>query len=86
MLRLLVAGLQNLRDAPAEILSDRDPALVIAETPAHRPVFAPEWSDLAATLGTRPKACWPYRLSTGQDQGQGRAGDPGGQGGLPRPG
>jgi hypothetical protein len=36
-----------------EVLSDRDPALVIGETPGHRPVFAPEWSDLAATLGTR---------------------------------
>lgn len=63
-LRLLVAGLEDLGGVPAEVLSDRDPALVIGETPAHRPVFAPEWSDLAATLGTRPKACRPYRAKT----------------------
>jgi transposase len=50
-LRLLVATLEDLGGAPAEVLSDRDPALVIGETPAHRPVFAPEWSDVAATLG-----------------------------------
>lgn len=63
-LRLLVAGLGDLGGAPTEILSDRDPALVIGETPAHRPVFAPEWSDLAATLGTRPRACRPHRAKT----------------------
>lgn len=63
-LRLLVAGLEDLGGVPEEVLSDRDPALVIGETPSHRPVFAPEWSDLAATLGTRPKACRPYRAKT----------------------
>ncbi len=63
-LRLLVAGLEELGGAPAEVLSDRDPALVIGETPAHRPVFAPEWSDLAATLGTKPKACRAHRAKT----------------------
>ncbi len=39
-------------------------ALVIGETPAHRPVFALEWSDLAATLGTRPRACRAHRAQT----------------------
>jgi transposase len=63
-LRLLVGGLTDLGGVPEEILSDRDPALVIGETPSHRPVFAPEWSDLAATLGTRPRACRPYRAKT----------------------
>jgi transposase len=37
---------------------------VIGETPSHRPVFAPEWSDLAATLGTRPRACRAHRAQT----------------------
>jgi transposase len=63
-LRLLVAGLEELGGAPAEVLSDRDPALVIGQTPQHRPVFAPEWSDLAASLGTKPKACRPHRAKT----------------------
>lgn len=63
-LRLLVAALEDLGGAPAEVLSDRDPALVIGQTPAHRPVFAPEWSDLAATLGTRPRACRAHRAQT----------------------
>src|SRR5712691_4286197 len=63
-LRLLVAALDDLGGAPSEVLSDRDPALVIGETPLHRAVFAPEWSDLAATLGTRPRACRPHRAQT----------------------
>jgi transposase len=63
-LRLLVAALGDLGGAPAEVLSDRDPALVIGETPAHRAVFAPEWSDLATTLGTKPRACRAHRAQT----------------------
>lgn len=63
-LRLLVATLQDLGGATAEVLSDRDPALVIGETPAHRPVFAPEWSDLAAALGIKPRACRAHRAQT----------------------
>lgn len=63
-LRLLVAALEDLGGVPEEVLSDRDPALVIGETPAHRPVFAPEWSDLAATLGTKPRACRAHRAQT----------------------
>jgi len=63
-LRQLVATLEDLGGAPAEVLSDRDPALVIGETPAHRPVFAPEWSDLAATLATTPRACRAHRAKT----------------------
>jgi len=34
-LRQLVATLEDLGGTPAEVLSDRDPALVIGETPAH---------------------------------------------------
>lgn len=54
-MRLLLATLCDLGGAPVEVLSDRDPALVIGETPAHRPVLAPEWSDLWARryLSTR---------------------------------
>lgn len=63
-LRLLAMTLHDLGGAPAEVLSDRDPALVIGETPSHRAVFAPEWSDLAATLGTRPRACRAHRAQT----------------------
>jgi transposase len=63
-LRLCARTLADLGGAPAEVLSDRDPALVIGETPSHRPVFAPEWSDLTATLGTRPRACRPRRAKT----------------------
>src|SRR5438552_13348270 len=63
-LRLLVSALDDLGGVSEEVLSDRDPALVIGETPAHRPVFAPEWSDLAATLPTRAKACRAHRAQT----------------------
>ena len=63
-LRLLTECLHELGGAPEEVLTDRDPALVIGSTPSRRPVFAPEWIDLARTLGTRPRACKPYRAKT----------------------
>jgi hypothetical protein len=28
------------------------------------PIYAPEWLDTAALLGTRPRACRPYRAQT----------------------
>lgn len=63
-LSLLVQLLDDLGGAPVQVLSDRDPALVIGQTPGNRAVFAPEWIDLAALLGTTPKACRPYRAQT----------------------
>jgi transposase len=63
-LRLLTECLVDLGGAPAEVLTDRDPALVIGATPSGRPVFAPEWVDLADVLGIRPRACRPYRAKT----------------------
>jgi transposase len=63
-LELLVQLLDELGGAPRQVLSDRDPALVIGQTPGGRAVFAPEWVDLADLLGTVPKACRPYRAQT----------------------
>jgi len=47
-----------------EVLSDRDPVLVIGSTSDGKAIFAPEWIDLAASLGVTPKACKPYRAKT----------------------
>ncbi|SRR6266511_3206513 len=63
-LRLLVQCLEDLGGAPGEVLTDRDPAFVIGSTPSGHAVYAPEWIDLAATLGLTPKACKPYRAQT----------------------
>jgi transposase len=63
-LRLLTECLVDLGGAPTEVLTDRDPALVIGSTPSGRAVFAPEWVDLAEVLGLRPRACRPYRAKT----------------------
>jgi transposase len=63
-LQLLTECLEELGGAPTEVLTDRDPALVIGSTPSGRPVFAPEWVDLAEVLGTRPRACRPYQAKT----------------------
>jgi transposase len=63
-LRLLTECLVELGGAPGEVLTDRDPALVVGSTPSGRPVFAPEWVDLAEVLGIRPRACRPYRAKT----------------------
>jgi transposase len=63
-LRLLTECLVDLGGAPVEVLTDRDPALVIGSTPSGRPVFASEWVDLADVLGIRPRACRPYRAKT----------------------
>ena len=63
-LGLLTECLVDLGGAPTEVLTDRDPALVIGSTPSGRAVFAPEWVDLAEVLGLRPRACRPYRAKT----------------------
>jgi len=63
-LRLVLGCLADLGGAPDVILTDRDPAVVIGESPERRPVFAPEWIDLCATIGVRPRACRPYRAKT----------------------
>jgi transposase len=63
-LSLLVECLNDLGGAPAEVLSDRDPAFVIGCTPGGRAVFAPQWIDLAASLGVAPRACRAYRAKT----------------------
>jgi transposase len=63
-LRLVVELLHDLGGVPGEILSDRDAAFVIGALQDGRAVFAPEWIDLADTLGTTPKACKPYRAKT----------------------
>jgi transposase len=63
-LMLIPQVLHDLGGVTAEVLSDRDPALVIGETSDHRAIFAPEWLDLAASLGTTPRACRAYRAKT----------------------
>lgn len=63
-LELIPQVLVDLGGAPREVLTDRDPALVIGETSDKRAIFAPEWADLALSLGTAPKACRAYRAKT----------------------
>jgi transposase len=63
-LDLLVRLIDDVGGCTGEVLTDRDPAFVVGETPGHRPVFAPEWIDLASVLGLAPKACRPYRAQT----------------------
>src|SRR6266487_1280839 len=63
-LSLVLGCLADLGGAPEVILTDRDPAVVIGESPERRPVFAPEWIDLCSRLGVRPRACRPYRAKT----------------------
>jgi hypothetical protein len=71
-LGLLTECLVELGGAPTEVLTDRDPALVIGSTPSGRPVFAPEWSTWP-----RCSACALGRVGrTGPRPRQGRAGDP----------
>jgi transposase len=60
----IVRCVDDLGGATAEILTDRDTALVSGRRADDRPIFAPEWVDTAALLGTRPKACRAYRAKT----------------------
>lgn len=63
-LERIVRCVDDLGGASAEVLTDRDTALVVGRRADDRPIFAPEWIDVAALLGTRPKACRAYRAKT----------------------
>jgi transposase len=63
-LGLVPRVLAELGGAPREILTDRDSVFVIGETSDKRAIFAPEWADLALTLGSTPRACRAYRAKT----------------------
>lgn len=60
----LVSCLDDLGGIPREILTDRDSVFCIGQTSDGRAIFAPEWIDLCAVLGTIPRACRPYRAQT----------------------
>lgn len=63
-LRAIVRTVDDLGGAAAEFLTDRDTALVHGARADGSPIYAPEWVDTAALLGTRPRACRPYRAQT----------------------
>lgn len=64
-LSAIVRCVDDLGGAGAELLTDRDTALVNGSRADGQPIFAPEWLDLAALLGTRPRACRPSQSSVG---------------------
>ncbi len=63
-LRSIVGCVDDLGGATAEFLTDRDTALMSGSRSDGSPIYAPEWVDVAALLGTRPRACRPYRAKT----------------------
>jgi transposase len=63
-LERIVRCVDDLGGATAELLTDRDTALVNGVRADGSPIFAPEWVDTAALLGTRQRACRPYRAKT----------------------
>lgn len=63
-LRAIVRTTDDLGGATAEYLHDRDTALVNGSRSDGSPIYAPEWVDTAALLGTRQRACRPYRAQT----------------------
>ena len=63
-LRAIVRCVDDLGDASAEFLTDRDTALMNGVRADGSPIYAPDWIDTAALLGTRPRACRPYRAKT----------------------
>ena len=63
-LRRIVRCVDDLGGATAEFLTDRDTALMAGARADGAPIYAPEWLDVAALLGTRPRACRPYRAKT----------------------
>lgn len=63
-LRAIVRCVDDLGGASAEFLTDRDTALMSGSRADGSPIYAPEWVDTAALLGTRPRACRPYRAKT----------------------
>ena len=60
----IVRCTDDLGGATAEFLTDRDTALMAGSRSDGSPIYAPEWIDTAALLGTRPRACRPYRAKT----------------------
>jgi transposase len=63
-LRNIVRCVDDLGGATADFLTDRDTALMAGSRADGAPIYAPEWLDVAALLGTRPRACRPYRAKT----------------------
>ena len=63
-LRSIVRCVDDLGGATADFLTDRDTALMAGSRADGAPIYAPEWVDVAALLGTRPRACRPYRAKT----------------------
>lgn len=63
-LRAIVRCVDDLGGATAEFLTDRDTTLVNGARSDGSPIYAPEWVDTAALLGTRQRACRPYRAKT----------------------
>jgi transposase len=63
-LAAIVRCVDDLGGASAEFLTDRDTALMNGSRADGGPIYAPEWADTAALLGTRQRACRPYRPKT----------------------
>lgn len=63
-LSAIVRCADDLGGATAEMLTDRDAALVVGSLPGGAAIFAPDWLDTAALLGMRPRACRAYRAKT----------------------
>lgn len=63
-LAAIVRCVDDLGGASAEFLTDRDTALMNGSRADGSPIYAPDWVDTAALLGTRPRACRPYRAKT----------------------
>lgn len=63
-LAAIVHCVDDLGGATAEFLTDRDTALMSGSRADGSPIFASDWVDVAALLGTRPRACRPYRAKT----------------------
>lgn len=60
----IVRCVDDLGGASAEFLTDRDTALMNGSRSDGSPIYAPEWVDTAALLGTRQRACRAYRAKT----------------------
>jgi hypothetical protein len=60
----IVRCVDDLGGASAEFLTDRDTALMNGQRADGSPIYAPEWVDTAALLGTRQRACRAYRAKT----------------------
>ncbi len=63
-LAAIVRCVDDLGGATAEFLTDRDTALMNGQRADGSPIYAPEWVDVAALLGTRQRACRAYRAKT----------------------